>query len=79
MGFLDRAKAKAEELAEKAKPAAENAREKAKPMAEKLKDRSVKAAGQLKETAENFREGLQGKDDEPGGDTTGRPRPKPHP
>lgn len=76
MGFLDRAKQKAEELAKQAKPAAEQAKLKAKPMGEKVRDRSGKAAKALKETADGFREGLRGDEEPP---STAKPRPKPGP
>jgi hypothetical protein len=65
MGFLDRAKEKAEELAKQARPAAEQAKVKAKPMADKLRDRTGKAAKSLKDSAEGFRGGLRGDDDPP--------------
>jgi len=78
MGFLDRAKERAEELAKKAKPmaedlskkakpAAENMREKAKPMAKTLGEKASALAAQAKKSAEEFRGGLHG-DDEPGAD-----------
>lgn len=62
MGFLDRAKEKAEELAKQAKPMAEQAREKAKPMAEKVKDGSVKVAKSAKDKAEDLRNKQRGGD-----------------
>ena len=51
MGFMDKAKAKLEEAAEKAKP-----------MAEKVQHRASETFDSVKKSAENFREGLQ-KDD----------------
>lgn len=74
MGFLDRAKEKADELARQAKPKAEQARAKAKPMAEKLRDRSGKAAKSLKDSADGFREGWRDDDETP---PRRRPRPGP--
>ena len=76
MGFLDRAKERAEELSKKAKPmaedlsrkakpAAENLREKAKPMAKSLGERAATLAHQAKKSAEEFRGGLHGDDASP--------------
>jgi hypothetical protein len=76
MGFLDKAKAKAEELAKQAKPAmqqakekagpmAAQAREKAKPMAEKMKDSAEQAAKKAKAKADEMRENRKTDDSPP--------------
>ena len=76
MGFLDRAREKAEELAKQAKPAAQQAREKAGPMvqqarekagpmAEKMREGTGRAAKNLKQSADSFREGYRGDKDKP--------------
>ena len=51
MSFLDKAKAKAEELAKQAKPKAEEMREKAKPMAEKIARRPLGRIAEPEEVA----------------------------
>lgn len=76
MGFLDRAKEKAEELAKQAKPAAERAKVKATPMAEKMRDRTGKAAQSLKDSAVGFRDGLNGDDKPPTVPDAQPPAPK---
>ena len=59
MGFLDKARAKAEELAKTAKPKAEEAKQKAGPLAEKMKAKAAEVGKSLKGSAENFRDGYK--------------------
>jgi hypothetical protein len=64
----ERARMRAGELAKQAGPAAERAREKAKPAAKQAVERAKPVAKKLRQTAEGFRDGLQGVE---------RPRPMP--
>ena len=73
MSFIDKAKAKLEEVAKDAKPKAEALREKAKPMAEKLQEKAGEALDSAKKSAEAFREGHSGKDEPPTASTEAPP------
>ena len=68
MGFLDKAKAKAEELAKQAKPAMQQAKEKAGPMADKMKEGAGQAAKKAKAKADEMRDNRK---------TDGTPPPPP--
>jgi hypothetical protein len=84
MGFLDRARDRAEELSKKAKPMAEQLKERATPMAEKVKDKATPFAEKVKDkteqaaksaihTAAEFRQGLHGDDKPVPGDSPDKP------
>ena len=84
----ERARLRAGELAKQAGPAAERARERAKPAAKQAVEKAKPVAKKLRETAEGFRDGLQGVErpkpmpdrappTRPTNDETRRPRPGP--
>jgi uncharacterized protein YjbJ (UPF0337 family) len=85
----EKARVRAGELAKQAGPAAERARERAKPAAKQAVEKAKPLAAKLRETAEGFRDGLQGVEHPkpmPGSPKADRPthtepadRPRPRP
>jgi hypothetical protein len=79
MSYLDKLKARAEDLVEKSKPLAEDMKTKSAPLAGKFQEKAKKIVQSAKDSANGFSDEFQGKRTAGAAEPTGPQPPTPEP